>query len=97
VITDSDSLVERFHDGKLHDAFQIGLTGEDEDKGVVGIHLEVGQQSEFFEGSGLEKMSLVDDEKYGLSRTFPGFQKALLDLTIDGALGESGRKAEETV
>jgi hypothetical protein len=97
VIPHGDSLVERFHDGKLHDAFQIGLTGEDEDEGVVGVHLEIGQQPEFFEGAGLEKMSLVDDEKDGPTRTVPGFQKGLLDLAVDGALGESGRQPEEAV
>jgi hypothetical protein len=42
-------------------------------------------------------MSFVDDHEYGLSRTLFGLQKGLLDLTIDGALRDSGRKAEETV
>jgi hypothetical protein len=42
-------------------------------------------------------MSFVDDHEYGLSRTLFGLQKGLLDLTVDGALGDSGRKAEETV
>jgi hypothetical protein len=42
-------------------------------------------------------MSLVDDQEDGLPRTLFGFQKGLLDLTIDGALGESGREAEETI
>ena len=60
VVTDGDSLVEGFHDGKLHDALQIRLTGEDEDEGVVGIHLEVGKQSQFFQGAGLKKMGLIE-------------------------------------
>jgi len=42
-------------------------------------------------------MGLIDDEKDGFSRTLPGFQKGLLDLTIDGALGESRGKTEQTV
>ncbi len=95
VVTDGDSLVKGFHDGKLHDPLQIGLTGEDEDEGVVGIHLEVGEQSQFFQGAGLKKMGLIDDQEDGLSRTLFGFQKGLLDLTIDGALGEPRREAEE--
>jgi len=97
VITHGDSLVEGFHDGKLHDALQIGLTGQDENEGVVGIHLEVGKQSQFFQGAGLKKMGLVDNHKDGLSRTLFGFQKSLLDLTINGALGESGRQPEDTI
>jgi hypothetical protein len=43
VIADGDSLVERFHDGELHDSPEVGLTGEDEDEGVIGVHLEVGE------------------------------------------------------
>ena len=97
VITHGDSLVKGFHDGKLHDPLQIGLTGEDEDEGVVGVHLEVGQQPQFFEGAGLKKMGLVDDEKDGFSRTLLGFQERLLDLAIDGALGEPGWETEETI
>ncbi len=73
MITHGNSLVKGFHDGKLHDPLQIGLAGEDEDEGGVGIHLEVGQQPQLFQGSGLEKVSLVDDEKYCFSRTLPGF------------------------
>jgi hypothetical protein len=42
-------------------------------------------------------MSFVNDEKYGLPRTFLGLQKGFLDLTIDGALGESGGESEEAV
>ena len=53
VVSNGDSLVEGFHDGKLHDSFQIGLTGEDQDEGVIGIHLEIGQKSEFLQGAGL--------------------------------------------
>jgi hypothetical protein len=97
VIADGDSLVKGFHDGKLHDAFQIRLTGEDQDEGVEGVHLEVGEESEFFQGAGLKKMGFIDDEKDRFPRTLPEFQKGLLDLTIDGALGESGRETEETI
>ena len=42
-------------------------------------------------------MGLVDDEEDGFSRTLLGFQKSLLDLTIDGALGESGGETKETI
>ena len=42
VVSDGDSLVEGFHDGELHDSFEIGLTGEDKDEGVIGVHFEVG-------------------------------------------------------
>ena len=97
VITHGDPLVKGFHDGKLRDRLQVRLTGEDEDEGVVGVHLEVGQQAQFFEGAGLKKMSFVNDEKDGLSRTFFGFQESFLDLAIDGALGESGREPEEAI
>jgi hypothetical protein len=97
VITHGDSLVKGFHDSKLHDPLQIGLTGEDEDEGVVGIHLEVGEKPEFFEGAGLKKMGFIDDEKDGFSRTLLGFQKYLLDLTVDSALGEPGGETEETI
>jgi hypothetical protein len=97
VVTDGDPLVKGFHHGKLHDALQIGLTGEDQDEGVIGVHLEVGKQSEFFQGAGLKKMGLIDNQKDGLSRTLLGFQKTLLDLTIDGALGEPRGKTEETI
>ena len=48
VVAHGDSLVKGFHDGKLHDPLQIRLTGEDENEGVVGVHLEVGEESEFF-------------------------------------------------
>jgi len=97
VVTDGDPLVKGFHHSKLHDPLQIGLAGEDQDEGVVGVHLEVGQESEFFEGTGLEKMGLIDDQEDGLSRTLLGFQKRLLDLTVDGALGESRGQPEETI
>jgi len=73
------------------------LTGEDEDERVVGVHLEVGKQPQFFEGAGLKQMSLVDDDEDGFSRTLFGFQESFLDLAIDGALGESRRKTEETI
>jgi len=57
VIPHGDSLIKGFHDSKLHDPLQIGLTGEDQDEGVVGVHLEVGEQSEFFEGAGLKEIA----------------------------------------
>ena len=97
MVTDGDSLVEGLHDGKLHDPLQIGLPGEDQDEGVVGIHLEVGEESELFQGARLEEMGLIDDEEDGLSRTLPGFQKVFLDLAIDGALGEPRGETEQTI
>jgi hypothetical protein len=42
-------------------------------------------------------MGFVDDHEYGLSRTLFGLQKGFLDLTIDGALGESRGQTKETV
>jgi hypothetical protein len=42
-------------------------------------------------------MGLIDDEEDGLSRTLSGFQKGLLDLAIDGALGEPRGQPEQTV
>jgi hypothetical protein len=97
VVADGDSLVEGFQDGKLHGSSQIGLTGEDQDKGVVGIHLEVGQQAKFFEGTGLEEVGLIDEEKDGFAGAFLGFQEGLLDLAVDGAFGEPGGQAEQTI
>jgi hypothetical protein len=97
VVTDGDPLVEGFHDGKLHEAFQIRLTAEDQDEGVVGVHFEVGEESEFFEGAGLKEMGLIDDQEDGFSRTLLGFEEGLLDLSIDSALGESGRQSEEAI
>ena len=44
MVSDGDSLVERFHDGKLHDSSQIGLACEHEDKGVIRVHFEVGEE-----------------------------------------------------
>jgi hypothetical protein len=97
VIPHGDSLVKGFHDGKLHDPFQVGLTGEDQDEGIVGVHLEVGEESQLFQRAGLEKMGLVDDEKDSFSRTLLGFEKRFLDLAIDGAFGESGGQPKEAV
>ena len=97
VVTDGDSLVEGFHDGKLHDPLQVGLTAEDQDEGVIGVHLKVGEQPQFFEGAGLEKMSFIDDQEDGFSRAFFGFEKRPLDLAIDGAFGEPGGKTEEAI
>jgi hypothetical protein len=42
-------------------------------------------------------MGLIDDEEDGFPRPLPGFQKGLLDLTIDGTLGEPRRETEEAV
>jgi len=97
VVTDGDSLVEGFHDGKLHHPTQIGLPGEDQDEGVVGVHLEVGEEPQFFEGAGLKKMGLIDDQEDGFSRTFLGFEQAPLDLPIDGAFREPRGGTEQTV
>ena len=48
MVADGDPLLEGLHDGKIHDPAQIGLTGEDEDEGVIGIHFEVGQEPQLF-------------------------------------------------
>ena len=97
MVSDGDTLVEGFHNGELHDSSQIGLSGEDEDEGVVGIHLKVGQEPEFFQGSGLKKMGLIDDEQDGFTQLLFGFQEGLLDLGVDGALGQSLREPEEAI
>jgi len=67
VETDGDTLVEGFHDGEVHSPPQITLTGQDDDEGVVGIHLEVGEESEFLQGAGLEEVGLIDDEEDGFA------------------------------
>ncbi len=43
MVTHGDSLAERLHDGEVHDSSEIGLTAEDEDKGIIGIHFKVGE------------------------------------------------------
>ena len=43
MVTHGDSLAERLHDGEVHDPSEIGLTAEDEDKGVIGVHFKVGE------------------------------------------------------
>ncbi|MEI6314491.1 MAG: hypothetical protein WCO89_06445 [Syntrophus sp. (in: bacteria)] len=43
------------------------MADQDEDKGVIGIHFEVGEESQFFKGTGLEEMCLVDDEEDGFA------------------------------
>lgn len=43
MVAGGDSLVQGFRDGEFQDSSQVGLSGEDEDEGVVGIHLEVGE------------------------------------------------------
>ena len=90
VVADGDALAEGLHDGELHDSAEIGLTHEDEDKRVAGIHFEVGQQAEFFEGSGLEEMRLIDDQEDCFARLLSGFQESGLDLGVDGAFGYPG-------
>ena len=42
MVADGNPLLEGLHDGKVHDPSQIRLPGEDEDKGVIGVHFEVG-------------------------------------------------------
>jgi hypothetical protein len=97
VVADGDSLVERFHDGKLHDSPEVGLTGEDEDEGVVGVHLEVGQEPEFFQGTALKQVGFIDNEEDGFAGCFFGLQESALDLGVDGAFGKPRRQAEETI
>lgn len=97
VVADGDSLVEGFHDGKLHDSAQVGLTGEDKDEGVVGVHLEVGQKPEFFEGTGLKQVRFIDDEEDGFAGSFFGLQESALDLGVDGAFGKPWSQAEKTI
>jgi hypothetical protein len=97
VVTDGDTLVEGLHDGKFHDSAQVGLSGEDEDEGVVGVHLEVGQQPELFQGAGLKEVGFVDDEEDGFAGSFFGLQEGRLDLIVDGALGEPRGETEEPI
>ena len=97
MVPDGDTLVEGLHDGEVHDPSEIGLSGENEDEGVVGIHLKVGQEPEFFQRSGLKQMGLIDDEEDGFTQLLFGFQKGLLDLGVDGALGHSVWKTKEAV
>jgi hypothetical protein len=97
MVSDGDTLVEGFHNGELHDSSKIGLSGEDEDEGIIGIHLKVGQEPEFFQRSGLKKMGLIDDEQDGFTQLLFGFQEGLLNLGVDGTLGQSLRKPEESV
>lgn len=35
VVSNGDTLVEGFHDGKIHGSSQIALTGKDQDEGVI--------------------------------------------------------------
>ena len=67
MVADGNPLLEGLHDGKVHDPSQVGLPGEDEDKGVIGVHFEVGQEPEFLQGAGLQEMGLVDDQQDGFS------------------------------
>jgi hypothetical protein len=97
MVSDGDTLVEGLHDGEVHDSFQIGLSGEDEDERVIGIHFEVGQEPELLQWTGLKEMGLIDDKEDGFPELLFGLQKGLLDLRVDGALGHSVWKAEESV
>jgi len=76
---------------------EVGLAGEDEDEGVVGVHLEVGEQPEFFQGTGLEEMGVVDNEEDGFACGFFGLQESALDLGADGAFGKPWGEAEDSV
>ncbi len=95
--THGDSLAERLHDGEVHNPSEIGLTAEDEDKGVIGVHFKIGEKAEFFEGAGLEEMGLIDNEEDGFSGLFFGFQKGLLDLVVDGTFRKPGGQAQEPI
>ncbi len=97
MVSHGDALIEWFHDGEVHDPSEIGLTGEDQDEGVIRVHFKVGQEPEFFQRSGLEEMGLIDDEDYGFSHLLFGFEQGLLDLAVDGAFGQSVRESEEPV
>ena len=97
MVSNGDTLVEGFHDGKIHGSSQIALTGKDQDEGVIGIHLEIGQKSEFLQGSGLKQMGLVDDQENGFSDLFFGLDEGLLDLLVDSALGDSVAEPYQTV
>jgi len=97
VVADGDPLLEGLHDGKVHNPSQIGLTGEDEDEGVIGIHFEVGQEPQLFQGAGLEEMGLIDDQEDGFSGLLFGVQEGFLDLEVDGAFGKPGGQAEEPI
>jgi len=97
VIADGDSLVERFHDGKVHDSPEVGLAGEDKDEGAVGVHLEVGEQPEFFQGAGLEQMGFIDHKEDGFPCRFFGLQESALDLGVDSAFGKPWSEPEEAI
>lgn len=97
VIPHGDALVEGLHDGKFHDPSEIGLSGEDKDKGVIGVHFEVGEEPKFFQRPGLEEVCLVDNEEDGFSQLIFGFQQGFLYLVINGALGEPGSQTEYAV
>lgn len=97
MVSHGDALVEGLHDGKVHDASEVGLGGEDEDEGVVGVHAEVGEETKLLEGAGLEEMRLVDDEEDGLSGLLFGLQDGSLDLLVDGALAHSLLQADQAV
>ena len=89
VVSYSNTLIEGLHHGELHDSSEIGLPGQDQNEGIVGVHLKVGQKPEFLQGAGLKQMTFVHDQDHGFSHLLLGFQKSLLDLCIDGAFGHS--------
>jgi hypothetical protein len=65
--------------------------------GSPRIHFKVGQQPEFFKRSALEQMRLVDDQEDGFPRLLAGFQEGGLDLSVDGAFGDSRRQPDQAV
>jgi hypothetical protein len=89
MVSHGDTLVERFHDGKVHNAIEVGLSGEDEYEGIIRVHFEVGQKPEFLQGAGLKQVGFIDDEDDGLSLLLFGLDDGLLDLAVDRAFGEA--------
>ncbi len=86
MIAHGDPLVEGFHDSKLQEPSQVGLTGQDQDEGVIGVHLEVCKQPQLLQGPGLKQVGFIQDQDHGLAHLFLGFQERFLDLRVDGAL-----------
>ena len=89
MVSHGDTLVKRFHNGKVHNAIEVGLSGEDENEGVIRVHFEVGQEPQFLQGSGLKQVGFIDDEHDGLSLLLFGLDDGLLDLAVDRAFGQA--------
>ena len=53
MVPHGDPLIKGLHNGEIHDSSQIGLSGEHEDKGIVGVHFEVGEETKFLQRPGL--------------------------------------------